>query len=74
MQFYNPFKPHLVEGGGKWRIRKLSVFWFGWAYKDADGDHYWWSGNYDDWIDFPSKEKAQLVLDRMRMKRIKEGS
>lgn len=44
MKFYNPFLPHVVEfRNGTYAVRKLSIFWMGWCYKDLKTNKdYWW--------------------------------
>jgi hypothetical protein len=44
MKLYNPFKLHIVKfSNGKYGLRHLNVFHFGWMYKDLANDYYSWS-------------------------------
>ena len=32
MNFYNPFRPHVIETQGRYYVRKLFLLWTGWRY------------------------------------------
>ncbi len=44
MKLYNPFKTHTVQfSNGKYGLRHLSLFSFGWVYKDLKNGCFDWS-------------------------------
>jgi hypothetical protein len=46
MKFYNPFKWHKVRfHDGRYAARQLSLFYWGWRYKDFKNTEFSWSSN-----------------------------
>ena len=61
---YNPFKAHIREGDGKFRIAKLGLL--GWTYLDVQ-EYYinWWPAIFkplDRWLDLGSLDVAKSKL------------
>lgn len=45
MDFYNPFKPHIVERhDGQFQVRKFALL-LGWRYLGLDDAEFWWSSD-----------------------------
>ena len=73
--FYNPFKPHIVEyTNGTFAVRKLTVF--GWAYYDnqkVKRDDYWWtpfsSEDAKQWYLLDSLDMAQTLLEMSQLRK-----
>lgn len=65
MKLYNPFRAHVVNDDGVYRIRKVHLL-FGWQYLDSK-DKFWWISLFGrKWTGFPTVEKATERLHRYR--------
>jgi len=69
MKLYNPFKLHLVQfSNGKYGLRYLSCFHFGWMYKDLNATYFSWpkESNYfkDCMVDTKEQATLELITDK----------
>jgi hypothetical protein len=73
MNFYNPFKPHIVYDINRqtYHIRKWSILFLSWNYLDNDSE-YWWTKPYLHNATFKSLDEAKerLKVYQPNMKRV----
>ena len=71
MQFYNPFKPHVIKQGDLYYVRKLDAP-FSWVYLESSLDDYWWHEKYKHRAYFVTSTEAFSRLKNYKNKRIKQ--
>lgn len=88
MQFYNPFRAHVIENNGLYYVRRLTIKLFSWEYLDrTHNDGLWWMNTVDyktKWCSLTSDAAAFARLRayregqhkpaKIKERRIKEGS